>query len=303
VAAVSVISMSFVRTSDGVDVAVYDFGGPAGGGRPEGPPLLLAHATGFHARCWLPVVSVLSEHFHCYAFDERGHGDSSTPANGDFDWHRFASDALAVVDHFGLHRPFAVGHSCGGALLLLAEMARPGTFRALYCYEPVVMPLDEPGSVAPGSVENPLAAGARRRREEFPSMEAALANFASKPPMAGFAADALEAYVRYGFEVVDPGVGVGAGVRLKCRGEDEARTYENAAFHGAYSRLGEVRCPVTLACGAETNAFGEDILRLDAARLPFASVEVLPGLTHFGPMEDPPALAQRVVAAFSKLSA
>lgn len=286
--------MEFVRTDDGVDLAVYDFGDGAAAGAPS---LLLAHATGFHARCWLPVVAVLREHFHCYAFDERGHGDSSTPPNGDFDWRRFADDALLVVDHFGLQRPFAVGHSCGGALLLLAEMARPGTFRSLYCFEPVVMPIDSPPP--PGGFDNPLAVGARRRREEFPSFAVALENFASKPPMSGFAPEALEAYVRHGFEVIDDD----QTVRLKCRGEDEARTYEHAALHGAYSRLAEVRCPVTLSCGELTTAFGEDILHLDAARLPFASVEVLPGLTHFGPMEDPTALAERILAAFAKLAA
>jgi pimeloyl-ACP methyl ester carboxylesterase len=240
------------------------------------------------------VVDVLRQRFHCYAFDERGHGDSTTPPNGDFHWRRFADDALAVIDHFGLDRPFAVGHSCGGALLLLAEIFRPGTFRALYCFEPVVIPVDTPPS--PGSTPpNPLAEGARRRRQEFPSYEAALANFTAKPPMSGFDPAALDAYVRFGFEAVsDDGP-----VRLKCRGEDEARTYENAHLHGAYSRLGEVHCPVTLSCGARTNAFGEDILRLDAARLPSARVEVLDGLTHFGPMEAPAVLADRILAAFS----
>jgi pimeloyl-ACP methyl ester carboxylesterase len=278
-----------VRTDDGVELAVYDFGGPSF----AAPPLLLAHATGFHARCWLPVVSILRQHFHCYAFDERAHGDSTSPPNGDFHWHRFADDALAVIDHFGLDRTFAVGHSCGGALLMLAEIFRPGTFRALYCFEPVVIPVDTPPP--PGSTPpNPLAEGARRRRQEFPSYDAALVNFATKPPMSGFDPAGLDAYVRYGFEALSDG-----RVRLKCRGEDEARTYENAHLHSAYARLSEVRCPVTLACGELTNAFGVDVLTLDAARLPSARIEVLPGLTHFGPMEAPGMLANTIIAAFS----
>ena len=275
-----------LTTVDGVGLAVYDFGG-------DGPPLLLAHATGFHARTWLPVVERLRDRFHCYAFDERAHGDSTPPPNGDFDWRRFADDALAVVDHLGIgaSRPFAVGHSCGGALLLLAEMARPGTFRALYCFEPVVIPMERiPDPEELG--ENPLATGARRRREEFESFDAALANFSAKPPMAAFAPEALRAYVEHGFEEV-PG-----GVRLKCRGEHEARTYEHAPLHGAYLRLGEVRCPVTLGYGEHTNAFGEQFMRLNAERLPSARVEMLPGLTHFAPLEDPTALADAVLRAF-----
>lgn len=286
-----------VRTSDGVDLAVYDFGG-------DGPPLLLAHATGFHARTWLPVVAAgLGERFHCYAFDERAHGDSTPPPDGDFSWHRFADDALAVIDALGLGGPgsplHAAGHSCGGALLLLAELSLPGTLRSLYCYEPVVMPLDPvPSRDDVDPSQNPLAIGARRRREVFDSLDAALANYSAKPPMSGFAPEALRAYVEHGFEPVD-GAGAGAaGVRLKCRGEHEARTYENAMFHGAYLRLGEVRCPVTLACGEHTNAFGEDVLRLSAARLPSGRLEVMPGLTHFGPLEDPAAVAAGILRAF-----
>lgn len=287
-----------VATSDGVELAVYDLGG-------SGPPLLLAHATGFHGRVWGPVVEAgLGASFRCYAFDERAHGDSAAPADGNFSWHRFGDDALEVLDALGLGGGAgagaggelrAVGHSCGGALLLLAEMARPGTFAELYCYEPVVTPLDEP--LDPRTVDasrNPLAMGARRRREVFESFEAALENFSSKPPMAGFSPAALRAYVEHGFEPLPEG-----GVRLKCRGEDEARTYEAGMFHRAYQHLAEVQCPVTLVCGEHTNAFGEPVLALVAARLRSAPVEVMPGLSHFGPLEDPAAVADSILRAFS----
>jgi pimeloyl-ACP methyl ester carboxylesterase len=296
----SVDPVDRIRTSDGVDLAVYDFGGGAEAG--DAPALLLAHATGFHARAFLPMLDRLRQRFHCFAFDERGHGDSSTPPNGDFDWRRFGDDALAVVDYFGLQRPSAMGHSCGGALLLLAEIARPGTFRSLYCFEPVIVPVDEPPAPAAGAgagAASPLVVGARKRREVFPSYEAALANFASKPPMSGFTPEALDAYVRYGFEPLPAATPSAGSVRLKCRGEDEARTYEGAAHHRAYSHLAEVRCPVTLAYGEHTTAFGENILRLVETRLPSARLEMLPDLTHFGPFEDPNALADRVLQAFT----
>ena len=89
--------------------------------------MLLAHATGFHGKVWTPLASHL-DGFGCYSFDERGHGDSVAPPDFEFDWTGFADDALAIVDGFGLERPYAVGHSAGGAALLMAEAARPGTF-------------------------------------------------------------------------------------------------------------------------------------------------------------------------------
>lgn len=272
-----------VVTDDGVDIAWYDFGG-------DGPDLLLAHATGFHGHVWLPVVERLRSRFRCVAFDERGHGDSGSPADGDFDWHGFARDAAAVVEAAGLERPFGVGHSCGGAALLLAEEARPDSFRALYCYEPVVNPTDEP----PPPGRSPLADGARRRREEFASREAAYERYASKPPTAAFATEALRAYVDFGFDDLP-----GGGVRLKCRGEDEARTYQHGFAHDAYRELRRVRCPVTLAYGGSGAAFGRDAMEAMAARLGSARIEEATGLSHFGPLEDPAAVAARVAAAFT----
>jgi pimeloyl-ACP methyl ester carboxylesterase len=238
------------------------------------------------------VVEHLLDHVHCWAFDERGHGASESPADDSgFDWARFGEDALAVVAELGLRRPFAAGHSCGGTLLLLGEMAAPGTYRGLWCYEPVVFPVDEPLPVAD---DNPLAVGARKRRDVFGSFGEALENFTSKPPMSRFHPDVVRAYVEHGFTELP-----GGGVRLRCRGEDEAKVYARGGSHGAFSRLGEVGCPVTLACGGAGAQFGPEVLNAMAARLPSAGVEVLDGLSHFGPLEGPEAVAVSIVRAFA----
>ena len=275
-------------TPDGVGIAVYDFGG-------EGPDLLLVHATGFCAEPFGPLARELGGRFRCWALDLRGHGRSDRPHDGDFSWSGFATDVLAVIDHLGLDRPFGVGHSCGGATVLLAEQARPGSFRSLYCFEPVVMP---DAARARMAGQNPLADGARRRRETFPSADEAVANYASKPPYADLDPDALRLYVAGGFEVVpaDEG-GDGRAVRLRCRRQDEADTFTAALAHDAFARLPDVRCPVTLSCGAETDAFGPRLMRADAARLPDARIEVLPGMGHFGPLQDPPAVASAVIGS------
>jgi pimeloyl-ACP methyl ester carboxylesterase len=270
----------FVTTHDGVPIAYYDLGG-------EGPPLLLAHATGFCGPVLGPLATRLGARFRCYAFDLRAHGASGPPPGDDFDWHGFATDVLAVVDHLGLERPFGFGHSCGGAALLLAEEARPGAFAGLYCYEPIVYAGDEP--LAPTLEGNPLAAGALRRRPEFGSRREAIENFAGKAPFDRLDRDVLDAYVDNGFAPL-----VGGGIALRCRREHEAQVFTHALSHDAYARLGEVRCPVTLACGAKTDAMGPDLLAALARRLEDPTTIVLPGLGHFGPLEDPAAAAASV---------
>jgi len=269
-------------SSDDVRVAAWDLGG-------SGPPLLLSHATGFHGRVWDPIAARLPD-FHCFTFDSRGHGDTLTPPGLDFDWTGFADDVLAVVEGFALERPFGAGHSAGAAALLMAEADQPATFRALYCYEPVVMPVDPPM----GPHDNPLSEGALRRRDVFPSRDDAHANYASKPPFSTLHPDALRAYVDHGLADAPDG-----GVRLKCRPEDEAQMYRMGSAHPAFSRFAEVRCPVVLACGERTEAFGPALIELQAAALPHARTEVLPGLGHFGPLEDPDLVAEAIRRAFA----
>ena len=273
------------QTGDGVSVAYYELGG-------SGPALLLVHATGFCGPVLGPMTGHLEGRFRCVTLDLRAHGASAPPGDFDFSWTGFATDVLAVVDELGLEHPIGFGHSCGGAALLLAEEARPGTFAGLYCYEPIVYPGDVP--LAPGLESNPLAAGALRRRQHFDSREDALGNFSAKPPFDALAPEVLAAYVDNGFEPGDDG-----GIRLRCRREHEAQTYAHALSNDAYARLGHVRCPVTLACGARTDAIGPDFLALFAARLAAVEQLVLPDVGHFGPLEDPAALSASVAGSLA----
>jgi pimeloyl-ACP methyl ester carboxylesterase len=275
-----------VRGAGGVEIATYHLGG-------DGPPVMLLHATGFHGRCWLPMAPALAGHFSVWAIDQRGHG-ASGKAPSYLDWSLFVDDLFAVLEALGGNGAGGwrgVGHSMGAAVLLLAEQRRPGTFLDLCGYEPVVMPSTPPPTGFSGG--NSMSAQARKRRHTFASREAARQNFAAKLPMNRFDPAALDAYVTYGF-VDEPG----GGVTLACTGEDEASIYEGAPENHAWDRLSEVRPPVTVLGGEDrrdpVSGYVEDIAR----RLPRGGAIRMPGLSHFGPFEDPIAVGQTAVAAF-----
>lgn len=267
-----------VPSTDGVTIAVHDLGG-------DGPPILLAHATGFHGRVWAPLARHLSAATgaRCWAPDLRGHGDSEVPDDHAFGWSGFADDVLAVVDALGLTDVRAAGHSKGGAALLLAEQRRPGTFAALYCFEPVVFPPPTPAQV---DLENPLAEGALRRRDAFASFDAAYDNFRAKPPFDTLDPEALRAYVDGGFREEPDGT-----VRLKCRPHHESQVYRMGNQHDAFAHLAEVACPVTVATGVELPFGPSAVAPLIAERLPHGTLESHHDLGHFGPLEDPARIA------------
>ncbi len=292
---------SRVTSTSGVVVAAYDIcseDGPTAGRR----DLFFAHATGFCAGVWAPVATLLGE-YRRVSLDFRGHGLSTVPTHG-MDWAGTAEDVLAVIDALGLKKPFGVGHSMGGASLILAEQMRPGTFSGLWIYEPIIFPrvdsalLPEELDITDFSDKNPLVASALRRRSTFSSRSVAEENFASKPPMSDLCASALHAYVQYGFEELPD-----ASITLRCRPEVEADTYRMGARHDAFAHLEEVACPVTVARGHAKFPGPADLAPLIAEALPTATLQEFPSLGHFGPLQDPVAIAAAVESAAAAVAA
>jgi pimeloyl-ACP methyl ester carboxylesterase len=273
--------MRTVTAPDGIRLAVHEHGG-------TGRPTLLCHATGFHGAVWEPMSSALGDGFQRWAVDFRGHGASIVPPGTPLSWTTMRDDLLTVIDDLGLGAGelLGLGHSMGGAVLLLAEQQRPGLFAGLWLFEPILPPRD----VEPHGGHDHMSETARRRRPSFPSVEAALQNFASKPPLNVARADALLAYVRHGLRAGDDG-----SMHLACRPDDEARVFEEALGHHAYDRLGEVDCPVVIVAGGDPGGpalFG--VSAVDA--LPHGELEVHEHLSHFGPLEAPAELAASVEA-------
>jgi esterase len=112
-----------VLTVNGLRLHVLDWGGE---GR---PPLLLLHGFTGHAHAWDTLSIALQPHFHVYALDQRGHGDSE-PADvygpaAAFD------DLSGVVDQLALGPAILVGLSMGGRNAMYFAARRQDAVRKL----------------------------------------------------------------------------------------------------------------------------------------------------------------------------
>ena len=266
-----------VTTAHGTTIVVHDLGG-------EGPALLICHATGFCGRAYEPLARALGARHHVWAVDVRGHGDSPAPADGSFAWREIVEDVLAAARAVGSSPLHAVGHSMGGAVALQAEADHPGTFASAYLYEPII-----PGPETSLFGENPMAVGARKRRERFPSKEAVLWRYAGRPPFDELAAGSLVAYVEHGFAIEADGT-----ARLKCRPEDEARTFEASGTITSGTVAGAT-LPVLVATGAPSASpvavFAPGVVEA----LPNARLVVHDHLGHFGPFQDVRTVADDIL--------
>ena len=270
-----------VTSEDGVELKLRLMGG-------SGPDLLVCHATGFHGLAYRPLAQCLKDNFRVWALDFRGHGSSGPAPGGDYSWNGMAADVAACTAAIGSERLYGFGHSMGGAALLLAERSLPGTFAKLFLYEPIVLPR----GFFDGAGANPLAAGARNRREVFNSRAEALARYSNRSPLAVMRADALAAYVEGGFVDLPDG-----RVRLACSAETEARTFE-ASGGLPTEEASSISVPATVAAGTVVAAvsnpgvFGPAI----AEALPQGRFRSFENLGHFGPLEAPGVVASAAIS-------
>jgi pimeloyl-ACP methyl ester carboxylesterase len=98
-------------------------------GEPGAPKILLLHGGNQSAHSWDLVSLHLSDRYHVFALDQRGHGDSEWSRDQDYSIEAKAADVLAFVDDQGIDSPIIMGHSMGGRVtmnvaLAHAELAR-----------------------------------------------------------------------------------------------------------------------------------------------------------------------------------
>jgi esterase len=79
------------------------------------PPIVFLHGGGLNAHTWDLVCLSLRPQHHCFALDQRGHGESEWSPVMDYTTESQVGDLEAFVDRLGLDRFVLVGMSLGGA--------------------------------------------------------------------------------------------------------------------------------------------------------------------------------------------
>jgi pimeloyl-ACP methyl ester carboxylesterase len=281
-------ALACIESSEGVQVALHDLGGPGGG--TNTPVLLFSHATGFHGRVWEPMAAFLCDQFRCVSVDLRGHGMSELPPGVGLAWSGMADDVVATLssDDFPQGPVHGIGHSMGGAALVLAAARRADAFRSLWLYEPVIFPTE--GGLLPDG-DNPMSEAAARRRATFDSLDQAYGNYRSKPPLDQLHPDALRAYVEGGFDSAPDG-----SVTLRCRPSTEAEVFRHAASSGAWSTIASIDVPVAVVSGRPGGNGPGAFAAIVAEALANGILIERSDLGNFGPLEDPEAMAAEVAA-------
>ena len=213
--------------------------------------MVLLHPNGFCAGLFDPIARRLAAAgaFRPIGIDLRGHGHTDKPKPpGPYHYDGMAADVIAVLDALGLDDVDIVGGSLGGGVAIHVDKKQPGRARRLMLCEPIALPAA--ADRAPDQA-HPLAVGALRRKAVWPSREAMIESYGSRPPMDRLAPEALAAYVTWGtFERPD------GQVELACPPPVEAAIFASPVsrpgVHAAWDHLPHLTAVATVLAGDRT---------------------------------------------------
>jgi pimeloyl-ACP methyl ester carboxylesterase len=266
------------------------------------PAIVFSHANGFPAGTYRILFDHLrAAGWRVLALPKFGH-DARFPVTSN--WPHLRDQLIQFIEARRAAPAYLVGHSLGGYLSLLAAARRPELALGVVLLDSPLLPawmgrvVQFGKAFGVGERFSPAAAS-RRRRQQWPSADAAFAHFAAKPVFARWADGVLADYLACGLET-------GAeGVHLSFQRDIETRIYNTLPHHlPRLLRTHPPRCPVAFV-GARAS---EELRRVglrETRRLVHQRLTMLEG-THLFPMEAPQATAAAVahwLASFEKLRA
>ncbi|MFN4353412.1 alpha/beta fold hydrolase [Parvibaculum sp.] len=273
---------------------------------PHKTPLHFAHANGFNGQTYSRILSGLSDRFHIRAWDARGHGATTLPADPSRhrNWYVYRDDLISMIEPFVKatgRKIILAGHSMGGAASVMAAAARPDLVRGLVLADPVMIPSGARYimllSQRLGFDGNPLALGAEKRRARFPDKESAVSRYEGRGAFRTWPRGFIEDYIAGGTRARDDGQ-----IELSCAPAWEAANFR-AQGHNIGKSVRVLHVPFALLYAEHGTTCRPPFPELLKRRDPKAHVMQVKGATHFLPMEFPDVVAQEIRAFTDRLEA
>jgi pimeloyl-ACP methyl ester carboxylesterase len=249
------------------------------------PLLHFTHGNSYPSGSYGRLLEDLGRDYDVRTTDMLGH-DPRFPV--DDNWHALVDELIAQLERYD-EPPILVGHSLGGAIGMLAAWRRPELARCLVMLDsPVVAgwrahvwrlvkALGLGRKLSPGGI-------AERRRNVWPSRQAARDHFIAKPLFQAWAPGALDDYLEHGLKPHPD------GVQLRFDRETEAAIYSSLPHD-----MGPIlRRPFPVPVGFIAGTRSEELRQagMAATRKLVGNKLVMIEGTHLYPMESPQLTAQ-----------
>ena len=249
------------------------------------PLLHFTHGNSYPAGAYARMLSDLGRDFEVRASTMLGH-DPRFPV--DDNWHALVDDVIVQLERYDTPA-ILVGHSLGGAVNMLAAWRRPELARCVVMLDsPVVAgwraavwrlakALGLGRKLSPGGV-------AQRRRNVWPSRQAAYEHFIAKPIFQAWAPGALDDYLDHGLKPHPQ------GVQLRFDREVEASIYASLPHDMGLVLKKPYPLPIGFVAGTDSQELRQ--AGMGATRKLVGDNLVMIEGTHLYTMESPRLTAQ-----------
>lgn len=247
--------------------------------------LHFTHGNSYPSGAYGRLLEELGRDFDVRTTDMLGH-DPRYPV--DDNWHALIDELIAQLERYD-QPAILVGHSLGGAVGMLAAARRPDLARCVVMLDsPVVAgwraavwrlakALGLGRKLSPGGV-------AQRRRNVWPSRQAAYEHFIAKPIFQAWAPGALDDYLGHGLKPHPQ------GVQLRFDREVEASIYASLPHDMGLVLKKPYPLPIGFVAGTDSQELRQ--AGMDATRKLVGDNLVMIEGTHLYTMESPRLTAQ-----------
>ena len=249
----------------------------------SGPPLVLVHGTPFSSVVWRRIAPYLAPHRRVHYYDLLGYGRSEMREEQDVSLGIQNRVLAALLDHWQLEAPDVVAHDFGGATALRAHILDGRDYRSLLLIDPVAI----------GPWGSPFVQAARRHEAAFTELPAYIHEALLRAYIAGAVHRALaEQDMRL---YLDPWLGETGQPAFYRQVAQMSDRYTDEVE----GRYGEIRCRVSILWGADDGWIPAERGEALAARIPGATLQVIPAAGHLVQEDAPEAI---VAAALDLLA-
>jgi pimeloyl-ACP methyl ester carboxylesterase len=161
----------------------------------------------------------------------------------------------------GLWGCYAVGHSAGGALALLAASEAPGLFSGVACFEAVAATPASHALLAQAAASGAITTSGQQltqrallRRARFDSRAAATQQLSAKPPFAAMHPACLAAYVEHGLAPGDGAAAAAQQLTQQQPTQQQPTQQQPTQQQPTQQQQQQQQCGVTLVCAPAVEA-------------------------------------------------
>ncbi len=230
------------------------------------PALVFMHYWGGTHRTWKSVAGVLEKRFQVVTYDMRGWGRSSAAADGDYSLRALANEAMALIDRLGITSYVLVGHSMGGKIAQLIASRHPTGLVGLV----LVAPATPTPSLMPEEAK-------QQQLHAYDNRETVLQtiNFLSSHTPSPETVD----------QIVEDSLSGAPGAKLAWPNDGMVEDISAAAA--------QIQVPTILIAAELDNLDSIEQHRREViARIPGATLEIIPGSGHLLPIDEPVRTAE-----------